>query len=92
MKLLFCIFAGGRPGYLANFPQKIKNKSNLNWVHGLHKVFEVFSGFAYEIVFLYFAGGSPRVLSKFPPKSFPKHNLNWVHGFHRVLDAVSGFG
>ena len=44
-KLYFCIVGGGRPRVRIKFPTKTLNKSNLNWVHGFHKVLEALSGF-----------------------------------------------
>ena len=67
---------GGGRGYLANLPRKIP-KTNLNWVHGFHRVLEAFRDFAYEIVFLHFWKGEAQGTFQISPGKSPnKSNLN----------------
>ena len=54
MELRCCIFAGGRPRVLSKFPLKSPVKSNMTWVHGFHRVLELFQDVAYEIALLHF--------------------------------------
>ena len=52
--ICFCNFVGGRLRVLSKFPLKSPQKSDLNWVHGFHRVCVFLGGFAYEITFVHF--------------------------------------
>lgn len=86
----FC--RGGRPGYLANFPQKVPPKINLNWVHGFHRVLEpILDCCLLNYLVASLRGGGQGKLENFPKMCQNKSDLNWVPWSQRILEAVSGF-
>ena len=58
MTLFFAFVQGGKAqGTQQVSSEKSKNKTNLNWIHGFHKVLDAVSGFCWWGCFLYFCSG-----------------------------------